>query len=322
MKPRVLVTGGLGFIGVHLCRRLVESGGVSHLTIVDNLSSTILDYSDLHDHAEIVIDDMRNIEAARSFDEIYHLASPVGSIGILQHSGQIAGDIIGLAEKAAELAEAGGARLMYVSSSEVYGRDGSHDEGVPQVVPCRRGARMEYALGKLTAEHILLNRASARGIDLRIVRPFNAMGEWQSAGIGFVVPRFFEAGMRGAPLTVYGDGLQRRSFCHVSDIADGIIAVQERGLPDNVYNVGNRDNLVTIRGLAETIRVMCGRDSKLIFVDPRELFGPDYIEAFDKIPDIAKVTGHTGWTPRVELGDALQQVHRFYLTRRLQPDVV
>ena len=316
MQGRVLVTGGLGFIGSELSRRLLALGSTSHLTIVDNLSSTILDYSDLEGHAEIVIDDMRNIDEVRHFDEIYHLASPVGSVGILQHSGRIAGDIIGLAEKAARLAEAGGSRLLYVSSSEVYGRDGSHDEAVAQMVPCRRGPRMEYALGKLTAEHLLLNWAASRDLDLRIVRPFNAMGEWQSAELGFVVPRFFEAGLAGEPLTVYGDGQQRRSFCHVSDIADGIIAVQERGLANGVYNVGNRDNITTILQLADRIRSLCGTGSPVQFVDPTELFGPGYIEAFDKIPDVGKAADHTGWTPQLSLEDALDRVHHHYRSRR------
>jgi len=312
MKARILVTGGLGFIGVHLSRLLVRTRPDAHLTIVDNLSSTQLDYFDLHGLAEIVIDDMRNVGSDQTFDEIYHLASPVGSVGILGRSGTIAGDIVSLAEKAAQLAEASGARLTYVSSSEVYGRDGSHDEDSPQIVPCRRGPRMEYALGKLTAEHLLLNRARSRGLDLRIVRPFNAIGEWQSAALGFVVARFFEAALGGRSLTVFGDGRQRRAFCHVADIAAGVAAVHERGMASHIYNVGNSDNVVTIRELANTIRDLCESQSDIVLVDPVELFGPDYIEAFDKIPDTRKVKRHTGWEPEVPLPDALMRVRQHY----------
>jgi UDP-glucose 4-epimerase len=131
-----------------------------------------------------------------------------------------------------------------------------------------------------------------------------------------VVPRFFEAGLTGEPLTVYGDGRQRRSFCHVSDIAGGIMAVQRRGLANEVYNVGNRDNITTILQLADRIRGLCGMGSPVQFVDPRELFGPAYIEAFDKIPDVGKAAVHTGWTPQVKLADALDRVHLHYRSRQ------
>ncbi len=173
---------------------------------------------------------------------------------------------------------------------------------------------MEYALGKLTAEHVLLNRATSRGLDVRIARPFNAMGEWQSARIGFVVPRFFEASLTGEPLTVFGDGTQRRSFCHVSDIVDGIRAVHDRGQAGQVYNVGNRNNVTTIQQLAETILMITESQSAITLVDPTELYGPSYIEAFDKIPDVHKVAEDTGWAPRLGLAESLDRVYRHYTT--------
>ena len=133
---------------------------------------------------------------------------------------------------------------------------------------------------------------------------------------GRVVPNFICQALRGEPLTVYGDGRQRRSFCHVSDIADGIIAVQERGRANEVYNVGNRSNITTILELAERIRSLCGMGSPVQFVDPRDLFGPAYIEAFDKIPEVGKAAAHTGWTPQVNLADALDRVRLHYRSRQ------
>ena len=188
------------------------------------------------------------------FEEIYHLASPVGSLGILEKSGRIAGDILSLADKAARIASYSKSRLLYVSSSEVYGRDGRHQESSEQRVPCKRGPRMEYALAKLTAEHALLNRAAEGSFELRIVRPFNAMGEWQSSTLGFVVPMFFEAALAGRDLHVFGTGKQIRSFCHVRDLVNGMIQVQATGQPDNVYNIGHPDNVISIEELALLIR--------------------------------------------------------------------
>lgn len=313
MAKQILVTGGLGFIGYHLCKRLLDMEPACEITVVDNLSSTQLDYSDLIGRLKIVIQDVCSLpDNLAVFDDIYHLASPVGSLGILEKSGRIAGEILDLAEKVASIATHSKARLLYVSSSEVYGRDGRHLESAEQIVPCKRGARMEYALAKLTAEHVLLNLAAEGDFQLRIVRPFNAMGEWQSAAIGFVIPKFFEAALAGRDLQVYGNGAQVRSFCHVSDLVNGIVQVQTNGGANQVYNLGHPDNIVDIEALAHLIRRLCQSDSTVVHVDPVSLYGARYIEAFDKIPNINKATEDTGWRPVVDLQSGLIRILNHY----------
>lgn len=322
MSKRILVTGGLGFIGLQLCKQLLKADSRIDLTIIDNLSSTILDYSELQGRAHIHITDMRSLsESNLQFDDIYHLASPVGSVGILKKNGYIASDIIELAHKAARLAKAAGAQLLYLSSSEVYGRDGQHAESIELIVPAKRGARMEYSLGKLTAEHILFNLALNDDFELRVVRPFNVAGEWQSAELGFVIPKFFEAALRGDVLQVYGDGSQRRSFCHVSDLAKGVIAVQNQAASSEIYNVGNPNTITTIDALASTIRTLCQSSSTITHVDPYKLHGKRFIEAFDKIPDITKLTTTSDWQPSLSLTDTLQRVYNFYLTNKANPQI-
>lgn len=321
MTSKILVTGGLGFIGYHLCMRLLKIGSDIEITIVDNQSSTRIDYSALTGRTNIVLDDMRNFNSnGVVFDEIYHLASPVGSLGILERNGYIASDIIDLATTAAKLATESGARLLYVSSSEVYGRNGQHNETAEQIVPPKRGTRMEYAIGKLAAEHVLLNLSMDNDFELRIVRPFNAMGEWQSSELGFVIPRFFEAALKGCDLQVFGDGIQKRSFCHISDLVNGIIKVQEQGVADTIYNVGHPGNVTTIHNLAQMIRSICNSDSEIKKVDPRQIYGDKFIEAFDKIPDITRVTEHTGWKPVYDLEKALEIIHKFYLQGEFTPN--
>lgn len=313
MKKRILVTGGLGFIGFELCRQLVQHDPHSELLIVDNLSSTQIDYQELRRHANIQIADMRSLDPrSTQVDEIYHLASPVGSIGILERNGYIATDIIELANKAAQLAAASGARLLYLSSSEVYGRDGQHAESTELIVPAKRGARMEYSLGKLTAEHVFFNLAMEGQFEVRVVRPFNVAGEWQSAQLGFVLPKFFEAALSGNPLQVYGDGSQRRSFCHVSDLAKGVIAVQNQAPANEIYNVGNPGNITTIEALAYRIRALCESQSPVQHVNPYELHGKRFMEAFDKIPDITRLTACSSWTPKASLDHTLERILNFY----------
>ena len=316
MAKRILVTGGLGFIGYHLCKTLLEAEPNSEIIVVDNLSSTQLDYSDLTGRVRIIIADFRSVPGDLGiFTDIYHLASPVGSLGILDKCGYIAQEILDLADTAARLASLSGARLLYVSSSEVYGRDGKHQESAEQIVPCKRGARMEYALAKLLAEHVLLNLAAEGAFQLRIVRPFNAMGEWQSSNIGFVIPKFFEAALSGRDLQVFGTGLQVRSFCHVQDLVNGILQVQARGRLNNIYNIGQPDSVITIKDLALCILRLSNAHSKIKYVDPVSIYGSRYIEAFDKVPDISKVIADTGWTPQIALTPGLERIFRHYQLR-------
>lgn len=313
LSERILISGGLGFLGFHLCRRFLGEDPHRSLTIVDNLSSTQLDVSTLSDNTSIVIEDFRRFEPTEPYDVVCHLAGPVGSLGILPRNGYVAKDILDLAMKAAEVALAADAVLLHVSSSEVYGRGGVQCEDEEKVVPARIGTRMEYALGKLAAEHALLNLAQETGLVLKICRPFNVIGDGQSSGNGFVVPTFFERALKNEAIPVYYDGNQRRSFCDVRDAVEGILAVLKEGRSHTTYNVGHDANIITIRRLAEQIRDLCSSDSRLEFLDPKTVHGDRYVEGFDKIPDLSKVKHDTGWSPRFGLAEALERIHRHYV---------
>jgi len=177
---------------------------------------------------------------------------------------------------------------------------------------------MEYALAKLTAEHVLLNLAAEGAFKLRIVRPFNAMGEWQSSAIGFVVPKFFEAALNGQELQIFGTGQQVRSFCHVLDLVNGIIQVQVKGRLNNIYNIGHPESIITIEELALAILRLCNSSSKVQYVDPVSLYGNRYIEAFDKVPDIAKAITDTGWRPSISLSNGLERILKHYQLRTIK----
>lgn len=312
-EKRILVTGGLGFVGFHLCEALLDSYPNCELTIVDNLSSTRLNYNSLIGRADIHIEDLRSYSFnGAKFDEIYHLASPVGSLKILENHGHIASDILELAHLSSDLAARNSAKLLYLSSSEVYGRDGQHNESADQIVPNRRGTRMEYALGKLTAEHVLLNLADNNSHTVRIIRPFNVIGKHQGEELGFVVPGFFNAALQGRPLLVHGDGRQTRSFCAVDDLVLGLMAVQNRGQPSTVYNVGNPYNKITILKLANDIKALCGSQSEIKLIDPTVRYGRHYLEAYNKMPEISKMEKHTGWTPNLSLQKILVSLLNYY----------
>jgi nucleoside-diphosphate-sugar epimerase len=309
---RILITGGLGFLGQHLCRHLLSRYPGCHLTVIDNLSSSIIDHTWLIGNAEIVISDYERISVGRKFDQIYHLASPVGSLGILKSSGYVVKSITDLAVHAGEMAAAGQASLLFVSSSEVYGKVGLQHEADEPIVSAETGTRMEYSIGKLAGEHLLHNLALRHGFRLTIVRPFNIFGEYQSSRIGFVVPTFFELAMAGEPLPLFYGGEQTRCFCHASDVVEALIAIQERGTDRATYNVGHPGNAIAIRDLAAKIKALCQSPSAMEWVNPVERYGPSYLEASAKTPSIEKVQSDTGWTPCVDLDTALQRVYRCY----------
>jgi nucleoside-diphosphate-sugar epimerase len=317
MEKKILITGGLGFLGQHLARYLLHTDPGCQLTIIDNLSSSEISYGWLHNRAEILTVDFRTSSlAGRTFSRIYHLASPVGSLGILTRSGYVAKEITDLALRAGELAAEHGATVLYVSSSEVYGKAGLQREEDELVVPVQTGTRMEYSLGKLAGEHLLRNLAARFGFRLTVVRPFNALGEGQSAQIGFVVPTFFQNALVGKPLPLFNGGNQIRCFCHAEDIVRGLVAVQECGRDRHTYNLGNPGNAVTIRELAMRIRELCASDSQLETVDPTQKFGMHYLEASAKSPRIDKVKTDTGWTPAIDLDTALTRVYDYYSNTR------
>ncbi len=304
---RILVTGGFGFIGSHLVERLC-AGGRDRVHVVDDLSSSPLPLdvllAELGPPANLSYDIEPVAEFSRrdltgAFDEIYHLASRVGPAGVLPHAGQIAASIVGDAAAISALALGSRARLVFVSTSEIYGggEAGLCAEHMPRVVSPDPSPRLEYALGKLAAETAIINLCRARDLAACVIRPFNVSGPRQSGQGGFVLPRFVGQAMAGVPLTVFGDGRQMRAFTHVEDIAAGLVLAMERGRRGEAYNLGNPVNRTTILELALETRAVVASASEIRFVDPTTIFGPAYVEASDKFPDASRACAQLGWEP-------------------------
>jgi nucleoside-diphosphate-sugar epimerase len=204
------------------------------------------------------------------------------------------------------------AKLLYVSSSEIYGHSGIHPETAEKHVSGNTGTRTEYALGKLTSEIILQNLNLNKPFRFNIVRPFNVVGAQQSSTIGFVFPTFFEHAMKNKPIPVFLDGQQKRSFCHVEDTVSAIVAIQESDIIHEVFNIGNDHNTISILDLAQRIKDICHSGSEITFVDPLRKYGKCYLEAFDKIPNIDKITALLGWKPQIDLDAAIHKVFCHY----------
>lgn len=311
----ILVTGGFGFIGSHLVQQLLAQGERVH--VVDNMSTSplpihqILDIIGRPNNLSFDICDIGRWNRRMHIDQIYHLASPVGPAGVLRHSGRIVQQIVNDTYHVIELALKHDAKLLDVSTSEVYGggQNGLCGENMDRIIQSKTTARLEYAVGKLAAETAILNMVDTTKLKAVIIRPFNVAGPRQSDEGGFVLPRFVKQVLAGEPLTVFGTGQQVRAFTHVSDIVDGLILAMEKG--NGVYNLGNPANKITILELAQRVIDAAG-GGEMTFTSGQAVYGERYAEAHDKYPDATKAMQELGWSPQVGIDGTIRDVLHYY----------
>jgi len=293
---RALVTGGVGFLGSHLCERLIAEG--MSVVAVDNLITGkrenvahLLGRSDF----ELVLQDVSNpFEIAGPIDYVLHFASPASPIDYLELPIQtLKVGSLGT-HNSLGLAKAKGARYLLASTSETYGDPLVHPQPETywgNVNPV--GPRGVYDEAKRFAEAMTMAYHRYHGLETRIVRIFNTYGPRMRPRDGRVVPAFIQQSLLGEPLTVFGDGSQTRSFCFVDDLVEGIfrLLMSDEVLPTNIGN----PHEMTILQFAERIRSLVGSASPIDF---RPLPEDD---PKTRQPDIAKARRVLGWEPKVDL---------------------
>jgi UDP-glucuronate decarboxylase len=296
----VLVTGGAGFIGSHLCERLIERR--HDVVCLDNYFTGAKDnirHLMGHHHFELVRHDIIHYIDIE-IDQIFNLACPASPVHY-QHDAirTIHANVLGVAN-ILELARRTGARILQASTSEVYGNPLVHpqtEEYWGNVNPI--GPRSCYDEGKRVAETLMMDYHRRHGIDIRIARIFNTYGPRMAPDDGRVVSTFIVQALRGQPLTVFGDGNQTRSFCYVQDLLEGLRALMNcEGLHEPV-NLGNPEER-TILEIAEIILSMTGSKST---IEHRELPQDDPVH---RRPDISRARERLNWEPRVSLEDGLR----------------
>lgn len=322
----ILVTGGFGFIGGHLVDKLTAAFPNDAVHVVDNLSSNPIPVESLLEELGprpnltyslvSIADFYHSKESDRKWDKIYHLASVVGPAGVLPHAGKIVKLIVDDSYYLIDMALKNGAKLVDISTSEVYGggQEGFCNENFAKIVPAKTTVRLEYAVAKLAAETALINTSRVAPLNVAIVRPFNVAGPRQSGKGGFVLPRFLAMAMLGQPLTVFGLGNQIRAFTHVRDMVDGIVATMERAPSGAVYNLGNPKNKISIGELADIVIRVTGSKSVKSFVDPKELYGPLFEEANDKYPDATLAMKELSWSPRYSIEETIRETYEYLKT--------
>jgi dTDP-glucose 4,6-dehydratase len=309
--PRALVTGGAGFLGSHLCDRLLAEGydvvAMDNLITgsTDNIAHNIDNRRFRFIHYDVT--DYLYLDGAVDF--IFHLASPASPIDFPTKPIQILKVNALGTHKALGLAHAKGARFFLASTSEVYGDPLVHpqpEEYLGNVNPV--GVRGVYDEAKRFAEAMTMAYNRYHGVEVRIVRIFNTYGERMRLNDGRVVPNFIGQALRGDPITVYGTGQQTRSFCYCSDLIDGFwrLMNSEHTGPMNIGNPTER----TMLEFAQEIKRLTNSPSEIVF-EPL----PTSDDPKQRKPDITKAKALLHWEPKVSLEEGLQRTIAYFKTK-------
>jgi UDP-glucuronate decarboxylase len=309
MTKRILVTGGAGFIGSHLCEKLLERG--NEVICLDNFftgSRRNIKYLLSDYRFELIRHDLVN-PLLLEVDQIYNLACPASPVHYQYNpvktvKTNVMGtlNMLGLAKRVK-------ARILQASTSEVYGDPTVHPqpEDYWGNVNCI-GLRSCYDEGKRLAETLMMDYHRQNQVDIRIVRIFNTYGPRMALNDGRVISNFITQALRGQPLTIYGDGSHTRSFCYISDMVKGLISMMEQDEFMGPVNLGNPDE-ITILTLAQTILQATGSDAG---IESRTLPPDDPVK---RRPDITLAKENLHWQPEIKLDQGLRQTIDYFKDR-------
>lgn len=312
---RVLVTGGAGFIGSHICEALLGRGHEVH--VIDDLSTgRIQNIVHLQDNPRFhftlgsILDNPALESLMPKVDRVFHLAAVVGVKKIIQQPvDTIETNILG-SHNVLALAARYDKPCLVASTSEVYGKSAKHpfteDDDVVYGPTTKR--RWSYACSKAIDEFLALAYHDTHNLPVVIARLFNAAGPRQTGRYGMVLPRFVDQALRGEPITVYGDGRQTRSFAFVTDIVRALLLLADcPAAVGQVVNVGNPEE-VTIGELAKLVKKITRSESEIQFIPYEEAYQPGFEDMHRRIPNISKVTKLVGFKPEVKLKEIVNRV--------------
>jgi UDP-glucuronate decarboxylase len=303
----ILITGGAGFLGSHLCRKLLSQD--NHITCIDNLltgSQKNIDELQSNQNFEFINHDITN-QFKGEYDEIYNLACPASPIHyqtdpIKTMKTSILGSINLL-----ELAKQHNSKIFQASTSEIYGDPEMHPQEESywgHVNPI--GPRSCYDEGKRCAETLFFDYHRQHNLDIKLVRIFNTYGPRMNPHDGRVVSNFIVQAIKGDDISIYGDGSQTRSFCYVEDMIDGFVSMMSSS--ENISGPINLGNPIefSILELAEKVINMIGGKSKVVFNDlPID-------DPKKRKPDIMKAKNDLDWSPKVSLDEGLEMTINYF----------
>ena len=312
---RYLVTGGAGFVGSHLVDALLRRG--DQVSVLDDLSTgrhqNIRHHLNNPDFSFIsgsILDADLVDDSIRRADIVFHLAAAVGVKLIVERPLESLATNIRGSEIVLEKAHKYGRKIMVTSTSEIYGKNSSDllDEEDDRILGSPLKTRWSYSEAKAIEEVLAYSYWREKGLPTVIVRLFNTVGPRQVGSYGMVVPRFIESALQNKPLTVYGDGTQKRCFCHVQDVISGLLKLIDNPLAEGkVFNLGSQEE-ISITELAKKIIALTGSTSEINYIPYDEAYEDGFEDMPRRVPGTAKVKNLTGWNTTKTLVDIVADV--------------
>jgi UDP-glucose 4-epimerase len=312
---RVLITGGAGFIGSHLADALLAQRHSVH--VVDDLSTGSIEnirHLKSHDRFGYTIDTVDNArvvaELVDEADVVYHLAAAVGVELIVESPVRTIETNVHTTEVVLNAAAKKKKPVFVASTSEVYGKSNSipFREDGDLVLGATTLGRWSYAASKAVDEFLALAYWKERKLPTVVGRLFNTVGPRQTGRYGMVIPRFVRQAIAGQPITVYGDGTQRRVFCHVTDVVQALIGLMTTDdVFGEVFNIGGTEE-ISIEDLAERVRQLAESESEIVKVPYDEAYEPGFEDMARRVPDTSKIRELLGWSPACSLEQTIADV--------------
>ena len=314
---RYLITGGAGFIGSHLADRLIARG--DEVVAMDDLSTgSLSNLRHLRDHHRLsfvrgsILDHPSVSELVGTTDAVVHLAAAVGVKLIVEKPLESLITNIRGTEIVLDAAARHGRKILLTSTSEIYGKNASGPlrEDADRILGSPFKARWSYSTAKAVDEILAQAYWRDRGVPSIVVRLFNCVGPRQTGAFGMVLPRFVRQALVGEDLTVYGDGEQRRCFCHVLDAVEALIALLDNpGAVGDVFNGGAPQEL-SINELARLVIDLTRSSSAIVHIPYDEAYEEGFEDMERRVPDISKIRALTSWAPSLDLercvGDVIE----------------
>ena len=312
---KVVITGGAGFIGSNLIRKLIEKD-IEKILVIDDLSTGNIDnISEFKDNnfiefVESRVEDCQNLNSLiEGYDFCFHLAAGVGVQYIMENVSKALLTNIEGTHKIIESCKVNGIPLLLTSTSEVYGvsDDPIWTEESKSLIGPPTKLRWSYAASKLIDEFLALSEFNDGKLNPIIVRLFNIIGNNQLSKFGMVVPKFIEAALENKPLIIHGDGTQTRSFTWVGDVVNYFYLLAEKQLYGEIFNIGQTEE-ISIKNLAEMIIKETDSKSEIIFKTHKEVYGERFEDPMRRTPSIKKIVDATEYSPTMTIPEMIKEI--------------